>query len=477
MTEGRVLLVNTNLVKPPVGPVGLDYLGSALKNWGFTVDLLDLCFTQNFKQAIKNYFSNNQPDVVGVTIRNTDDCYLASQKTFMPTIKKIVDLLKSQANIPIVLGGCGFSIAPEAIMHYLKADFGIVGDGESSFPKLVIKIKESSDFSQIPGLIYWSENQLVLNQPQFVNLKNMVLSDRDTVDNLRYFSEGGMVGCETKRGCSSRCIYCADLIAKGSMYRLRSPEDVSDELENLVKKGIDHFHMCDSEFNRPLEHAFAVLKEIIKRRLNRRIKWYAYCAPVPFPEELAKLCRDSGCAGIDFGVDSGSDEMLQNLGRDFKASDLEKVAYLCHKYKIPFMFDLLLGGPGETEETITTTINLMKQLNPSRVGVSIGVRIYPSTYLASLVKKEGLSSQNPNLKGRIEGNKDFLQPIFYVSAQVKSDIFELVTKLVNGDKRFFFASAKEKEKNYDYTANKLLIQAIREGYRGAYWDILRRISD
>jgi radical SAM superfamily enzyme YgiQ (UPF0313 family) len=286
-----------------------------------------------------------------------------------------------------------------------------------------------------------------------------------------------MVGCETKRGCSGYCIYCADLVAKGSTYRLRSPEDVVDELENLVKKGIDHFHICDSEFNRPLGHAFAVLREIIKRRLNKKIKWYAYCAPTPFPEELARLCRESGCAGIDFGVDSGSDEMLQNLGRDFKASDLAEVARLCHQYKIPFMFDLLLGGPGETKETMATTINLMKQLNPSRVGVSIGVRIYPSTRLASLVRKEGLNSQNPNLKGQIEDNEDFLQPIFYVSAQVEGDIFELAAKLVNGDKRFFFASAKEIEKNYDYTANKLLIKAIQEGYRGAYWDILRRISD
>jgi radical SAM superfamily enzyme YgiQ (UPF0313 family) len=301
---------------------------------------------------------------------------------------------------------------------------------------------------------------------------------RSFLDNRRYFREGGQAGIETKRGCPRRCIYCADPVAKGKHVRVRTPADVADELARLVAMGIDHVHTCDSEFNIPGDHALDVCREIIRRGLGERLRWYAYCAPLPFTQELADLMRRAGCAGINFGADSGDDRMLGTLRRDFRAQDIRRTASLCREAGITVMIDLLIGAPtvmidlligapGETRESIVRTVEEMKKAEPDRVGVAVGVRVYPGTELADLVAigsgKEGLM-----------GGRELSEPVFFLEPEVSPFVFDLLENLTRGDDRFLFFDPARPEKNYNYNTNRLLSEAIRAGFRGAYWDILRR---
>ncbi len=301
-----------------------------------------------------------------------------------------------------------------------------------------------------------------------------VLSDckREFVDNERYFREGGMGSIETKRGCAEDCIYCPEPSVKGRKYRLRQPEHVVDEIQSLFSRGITHFHTCDSEFNLPVEHAKMVCQEIIRRGLGDEICWYVYASPTPFPEELMSLMKRAGCAGIDFGVDSGSDVILKRLGRRHSKKDVRELADLCHKYEMTFMYDLLLGGPGEDANTLRETIELMKEVDPSRVGVSMGVRIYPRTKLAEMIRRDGVSEDNPNLFGKINGNEGFFQPIFYISSPIGEEIHSYVSELIGDDDRFLVGSQEDVTENYNYNDNSVLVEAIREGARGAFWAIL-----
>jgi hypothetical protein len=286
---------------------------------------------------------------------------------------------------------------------------------------------------------------------------------------------------------------------------MRQPQDVADELECLLDMGITHFHTCDSEFNLPAHHAQAVCEELVRRKLGGKIQWYAYASPVPFPDSLAQLMKKAGCVGIDFGVDHGNDEILKRLGRNFCADDLKQTAQICHKHGIIFMYDLLLGSPGETRTTLKETIDLMKKIRPSRVGVALGMRIYPDTEVGRLVREvitadsqrtskevpafpEGSDSRNsgflrnmreviPNsVHGRIKGNPDLLEPIFYLSSELGDEPADYVASLIGDDEMFFFASPGETGQDYNYNENSVLVQAIRAGYRGAFWDILRRLK-
>lgn len=470
----RVLLVNPNEMQPPVAPIGLDYIGSSLASAGLEVDLIDLCFASSFQEELDAYFRRHDPVAIGVTVRNTDDCYYLSQAFILPRIKEVVDYIKARTGRPIILGGVGFSVMPEPILVYLDVALGIWGDGEWALPAVVKRMVAREDYFGIPGLIYRKGGNYHCNPHNLPDLLDYPLSSRGFVDNPRYLREGGMGGIETKRGCAQQCIYCADPLAKGRSYRLRPPSMVADEIEALLAQGVDHLHLCDSEFNLPYGHAEAVCEEIIRRGLGERLAWYAYLSPVPFTGELAQLMVKSGCQGINFGVDHAADRMLKNLGRPFIADDLQETAAICRRLEIPFMYDLLLGGPGEDRKSLTTAISFMKEIGPSRVGISAGVRIYPGTQLAEIAL-EDIRQGSASLRGAV--TRDFFAPVFYVSPSMGDELYPFIASLVKKDERFFFGGGDEAETNYNYNANNVLIEAIKRGYRGAFWDILRRLAE
>ena len=470
----RVLLVNPNEMKPAVAPIGLDYVASSLELAGFKVDLIDLCFASSFKEELDAYFQGHDPLAIGVTVRNTDDCYYLSQAFILPRIKEIIDYIKGKTRKPVILGGVGFSVMPEPILAYLGVDWGIWGDGEWTLPALVKRMAAGEKPFNIPGLIYRKAGKYHCNPPELAELLDLPLPRREAVDSPRYLREGGMGGVETKRGCEQRCIYCADPLAKGRRYRLRPPSIVADEMEVLLAQGVDHLHLCDSEFNLPYKHAVAVCEEIIRRGLGERLAWYAYLSPVPFTEELALLMVQAGCRGINFGVDHAADRMLKNLGRPFTAAAIKETAGICHRLGIPFMYDLLLGGPGEDKESLTFAISFMKDIKPSRVGISAGVRIYPGTRLAEIALAD-IEKGSANVRGAI--NPSFFAPVFYVSQAMGDELYPFIASLVKKDERFFFGGGEEVEANYNYNANDVLMEAIKKGYRGAFWDILRRLAE
>ncbi len=462
-------------MQPPVAPIALDYLSSALAARGLGVDLLDLCFGDDYAAEIERYLAANDVAAIAFSIRNTDDTSLATRDFFIPGFKEMTDRLKTHTDAPIVLGGSGFSIMPEAILAYCGLDLGIWGEGEYALPLLVDRITAGEDCSDIPGLVHRSKDGFHRNPPTYLDLEAMPTPRRTFVDNRRYFREGGMGGIETERGCPKRCVYCADPLGKGDRIRLRTPASVADEVKALLDMGIDHLHLCDSEFNFPADHAEAVCHEIVSRGLGSKLRWYAYCSPAPFTGELAELFKQAGCAGINFGVDSADDSMLRTLGRDFTSADVERTANICRDKDIVFMYDLLLGGPGETRESLRHTIETMKRLEPQRVGANLGVRLWPGTALAEAIRGQGRLDRNSGIHGT--PGDDLFAPVFFISPELGDDPFGYLSDVIGGDQRFLFMSGDAAERNYNYNDNTLLANAIRDGYRGAFWDILRRIDE
>ncbi len=470
-----VILINPNRMKPAVCPVGLDYLDGPLRRAGFSPYLTDLCFGRAYKEELAATIRKIRPLAIGLTIRNLDDCYFASQAFLLSPIRSLVGWLKTLTRAPVILGGVGYSIAPEACLDYLGADYGIRGDGESALPALLKTVQRGkTPGDAISGLVLPGRKY---TPPSFMNMEDFETPTRKLADNLRYYTEGGQGNIETKRGCTEKCIYCADPVSKGSKIRPRPAESVAEELEILARRGVRTFHFCDSEFNIPRRHAEAVCREIIGRGLNRKIRFYVYASPSPFDRDLARLMAEAGCEGINFGVDSASDEILSILKRRHRARDLERVVNSCRRAGITVMFDLLLAGPGENRKTIRQTISTMKRIRPDRVGVSTGVRIFNGTELAGMVKAQGPLEDNPNLKGRLNDNPDFLYPAFYFSENLGEDAEDYIHGLIGGDSRFFFAKSKDVKQNYNYNRNLPLVRAIKRGARGAYWDILRKMAE
>lgn len=463
----NVALVNTNRIKPPIAPIGLDYVAEALHAAGHRVRVLDLCWHEDWASAIADFFNRTAVGLVGVTLRNTDDCAFTSRQSFLGDFATMVKTIRNYTDGLIVMGGVGFSVMPEYILTLCRADLGVTGDGEFPLSTLANRVEAGEPWTDVEGLVFYDNGTWHRNPASTTPLTRLPTMSRRWLDNRRYFREGGQAGFETKRGCACNCVYCVDPLAKGNRVRLRPAEHVAQEVGCLLEQGIDHFHTCDSEFNLPPDHAYEVCGALIRNGLGSRMRWYAYCSPASFSPELACKMRDAGCVGINFGADSGDPRMLKRLRRNYDRKAILSAASACRTAGMTVMFDLLLGSPGETRESIVSTIELMKSAAPDRVGIALGVRVYEGTELSDKIAGK-------NGRGGVTGGSDPSDPRFFLEPAVAPFASQLLNELIGEDERFLFFDPLQPDRNYNYNANDRLVEAIRQGYRGAYWDILRR---
>lgn len=470
-------LINTNRMMPPIGPIGLEYVAEAAQDQGLDVEVLDLCLCGDPDTTLAAYFSDHAPALIGLSFRNVDDCFWPSAQCFVPDLTHLVRRLRSLSDAPIVAGGVGFSTFARRVVEATGIDFGVHGDGEQATVALYRQLHDGRAFETVDGLLWRREGQIICNRPAWPSRLSLP-TRRHTVDNATYFARGGQCGIETKRGCDRRCLYCADPLAKGARSRLRQPGEVADEVESLLSQGIDVLHTCDAEFNIPRNHALAVCEELIERGLAEKVQWYTYLAVTPFDAELARAMKRAGCVGINFTGDSASETMLRTYRQPHRAADLAEAVRLCRDNGIKVMIDLLLGGPGETPDTAATTIEFVKKIGPDCAGASVGIRIYPGTGMVERVAGEGPLETNPAIRRKYAGPCDFFQPTFYIAPGLGPEPARLVKDLIAGDQRFFEPTEERPDAattDHNYNDNRELVDAIAQGARGAYWDILHRL--
>lgn len=438
----KILLVNPNRSYPPTPPIALDYLGESLRTKTYDIDILDLFFCESYQDRLRARLTE-EVQAVGISIRNIDDSLLGSDNFYLPHIKEMTECIRREADVPVILGGIGFSVMPGAIMEYCGADFGIQGDGEEALPLLLEAIQGNGRFGEVPNLFYRMDGKCTSNETKRTDMECFPLPSRWLVQNEAYFQRGGKGNIEAKRGCNRNCIYCVDPVSKGRVFRLRPAECVVDEIEVLWRKGINSFHFCDSEFNLPEGHAEEVCTEIIRRGFHKKVSWETFANPVPFSENLATLMKRSGCVHVEFGADSGSDHMLQSLGKDFTVQDLENTAKACNKYDLRFTYGLLIGGPGETLRTLKETLRVMKSLPVQQLAFNIGIRVYPQTKLSQHVLVQGDLKNNENLHGHTVNNETFFWPVYYLSSTLGEETRKKLIESMHGTRRNQITTLRE----------------------------------
>lgn len=159
------------------------------------------------------------------------------------------------------------------------------------------------------------------------------------------------IGIQTARGCPNRCIYCTYPYLEGRTIRTRQPETVAEEIAMLNKDfGKRDFFIVDSLFNGDEGHMTRVAEQIAALNLPVRIS--CYMQPRVSDSGIFRLLKKAGCVSVDFGTDSGSSALLASLGKPFSRDDIREASRACRDAGIDFCHSLLLGGPGETKETI-----------------------------------------------------------------------------------------------------------------------------
>jgi len=412
----RVLLISPNIemLPDPVAPLGLAFLSSALKSSGHEVRCLDLCFEENIEQALGTTISRFAPQAIGLSLRNIDNVAYPESVSYLPFFKKVIELCRQFSSSSIFLGGSGFTLMPEKILNFLKADGGIAGEGEEAFPKVLSKMLDSSS-PGIEGFI--SKEGKGFSGPACIqNLDALSPPDWNCMDLKAYFAKGGMGNLQTKRGCPFSCIYCTYPLIEGKTVRLRSSQRVADEAEALLQQGVKNAFIVDNIFNFPESHARAVCQSFGERGIS--LQWSCYAHPGYFSRSLAEDMKKAGCTGVEFGTDSGSPPVLARLGKNFTPEDIRRATLYAREVGLEVCHSLSFGAPGETEETLEETFRLMEEISPTAVIAMVGLRIFPGTGLADQAQKEGL----------LPPATDFLNPVFYIAPEVRDRVVEIARR-------------------------------------------------
>ncbi|HVD60484.1 MAG TPA: radical SAM protein [Gemmatimonadaceae bacterium] len=417
-TSARVLLISANRERQPypVVPNGLACVASALDAAGHDVRFVDLCFARNAIVTAKRAIHEHDPEIVGVSIRNIDNSDAIALRHYTPEAKELFAAIRSTApSAKVIAGGAAFGVAPEALFQSFGVDYAVAGDGERASVALVDAIAQQKKIDAVPGLVRLVDDRVHFSPPgedaRLDDLPNPAL--HRWIDLRRYERNGATIPIQTKRGCVYKCVYCTYRNVEGWGYRTRDPERVADEIEELHRTArVKSFDFVDSTFNSPPGHAIEVCEAIIRRKLKVHLDTTNF-TPATASDELLSVMRRAGFRTLGITAESASDPVLQKLEKGFTAAKAREVAERVEKHGIRALWIFLVGGPGETKDTLEETLAFAEwRLNRGdAVYLTVGLRIYPGTTLQRIAIGEGVISNEDSL----------LDPSFYFSPSLSFD--------------------------------------------------------
>ncbi len=467
-----MLLISANRERQPypVVPNGLACVASALDQAGHEVRFLDLCFEKNPVRAATQAAIQMRPSIIGVSIRNIDNSDAIALKHYTPEGRAIFAALREAApTAKIIAGGAAFGVAPEALFRDFGVDYAVAGDGERASVALVNALTRGDQIEAIPGLVRSVDRTVYFTPPgEDADLDSLPSpSLHRWIDLRRYERHGATIPIQTKRGCVYKCVYCTYRNVEGWGYRTRDPELVADEIEELYRKaGVRNFDFVDSTFNSPPGHALEVCEAITRRKLPIHLDTTNF-TPATASTELLDAMRKAGFRTLGISAESASDPVLQRLEKGFTASKVREVAQRVENAGIRTLWIFLVGGPGETPETLEETLDFAawRLGRGDAVYLTVGLRIYPGTTLHRIAIGEGVVSEGSTL----------LDPTFYFSPSLDFDAaVDRLRRFAMHHPRFMFSADSRSVVLPYLTRAAAILQLPRPHWQ--YMGLFQRIS-
>jgi len=407
----RVLLIsaNTERVNMVALPLGMGLVAAATRAAGHETTCVDLLAAADPIAAARDAVAASRPEVIGVSVRNIDDQSRESPRFLLAHVKEVIDACRAASSAPIILGGAGFSIFPGPALAYLGADLGVAGDGERVFPALLDRLERGEGTADLPGV--WTPAGGA--PPQFAaDLDALPLWD----ESLKAFADpadpGLWIPVQSRRGCPNDCSYCSTAAIQGRAIRTRSPRLVAATIGRLAAAGYRRFWFVDNSFNIPEPYAFELCDRLAA--LDPPVAWRCILYPQGIGERLVGALAAAGCVEVSLGFESGCAEVLQEMNKRFLPDEVRSAVDHLKAHGIRVMGFLLLGGPGETRESVEQSLDFATSLSLDALRVTVGIRIYPGTPLARRAVAEGV----------VAAADDLLWPRFYLAPGLEPWIHE-----------------------------------------------------
>lgn len=412
----RVLFINANLrddilIAPPVG---LCYVATAAESAGHEVTLLDPCIGRPALRDLEGAIRGASPDVVGVSVRNIDNVNLLHPVSYLPGVVDLIHRVRQVTRAPVVVGGSGASLCPEAVLRATSADFVVASNGERAFVRLLDSLADPKRVDGIPGVGRITPGGHFRMLPPVAEPFSTPRADVGRwVDAAAYARRGGGYSIQTKRGCPHACIYCTyGQLLEGRTVRLRPPEDVVEEIEEAFRRyRPPYFEFVDSVFNEPRDHCTAILERLVRRTPRARFTAMGI-DPATLDADLLDLMWRAGFRSFQMSPESGSEIMIRSYGKRLSRGDLERAALALRGTRFSVLWYFLIGGPGETNDTLQESLAFVADhLRPgtrppyNMAWFMLGVRLYPGTALWHTAVAQG----------RLAADADPAKPLWYCS--------------------------------------------------------------
>ncbi|MBE0428840.1 MAG: B12-binding domain-containing radical SAM protein [Thermoleophilia bacterium] len=355
---------------PPLGP---GYLAASSRSRGHEVTIFDMAKegwgAGRGAEAVASY----GPDLVGISILST---------AYLPARDLVSAIKERLSGAIVVVGGPHVTALPEATLEDLGVDIAMVGESEHTFPQLIDRLDSDGSLESMPSLCYREDGgfRQTRRADFHPDLDSLEFPAWDLMDPRAYpdkphqllHKKFPVAPIITTRGCPYDCIFCSSTILWGKRLRTRSPENVLDEIEMLVREyGVREIHFEDDNFTQKRSHVKNVCEEILRRGLK-----FVWSCPNgvridSLDDEILALMRRSGCHSLGLGIESGSQEVLD---RNLKRLDLAKVSEqvdMIRSHGIAAHGFFFIGLPGETEETVKQTIRFAREVRFSRANFSL----------------------------------------------------------------------------------------------------------
>ncbi len=442
----RVLLLssNTTIDPYPVYPTGMGIVASALVNAGHETRQFDFLVRDKSETELINMINEFRPEYIGISIRNIDsnDHCLSGADWYLQNDLNLMKVIRKTTNAPVILGGSGFSVMPEEILRYLKADYGIAGEGE----KVICDLIESLNSGKTYPVLTRADAAFSSGDRTYGPLWDGMFVDY-------YMERSAMLSIQTKRGCPYQCAYCTYPEIEGRTVRCKASDGIADEIERLkMNYGVDTFYFTDSIFN-DMKKSYLELAETLVRR-NTGIKWAAFFRPDAVSREEMLLLKRSGLYAVEAGGDAASDETLEGLNKHLTFDDIYAFNTLCVQAEIPCAHYVIFGGPQETEATIKKALKNLDKLKNCVVFAFSGIRVFPGTLIQKRAIEEGILKHDTSL----------LEPFYYFSPHIDVALMDsMIEDGFEGRRDRIFPPSQGLE---------MARIMNRHGYYGLLWDRL-----
>jgi radical SAM superfamily enzyme YgiQ (UPF0313 family) len=367
---------------PPFIPLGIAYLGAVAEKAGYKVTVIDCQADHLSYDGFRERIAKTPSDFIGVT---------ATTLLYKSAMKLITIAKEVKPDAVTVLGGSHGSFWDEnALNEYPALDIVVRQEGEVTFIELLQKLESQSSLKDVLGITYRDGDKIIRNaeRPFIEDLDSLPFPAHHLLplENLKHNGQI-LFPLVSSRGCVFWCDFCSTVRMFGRGYRMRSAKNVVDEMQFVHDKyGVNQVTFYDDAFSVDRDRVLQICKELHDRKLD--MKWDCGTRVDMVDRELMTTMKKAGCIAVWLGVESGSELILGKMNKSIKLDQTRRAYKIANEVGLMRIANVVLGFPGETEQTAKETINFVKELNPDDVGFYVATP-YPGTPMYEQVIKNG----------------------------------------------------------------------------------------